>query len=90
MALGGVVAVAEQFGDQGRRRSRNEVLQGGVSRPKTSPEKMSYDPPAPLSGRQVLKSRGQQQYSMTGAGGRADGRQYLPDSSDENGGLVNG
>jgi hypothetical protein len=34
VALGGVVAVAEQFGDKGRWRRHDEALQGGISRAK--------------------------------------------------------
>src|SRR5271156_3832352 len=34
VALDGVVAVAEQFGDKGRRRRHDEALQGGISRAK--------------------------------------------------------
>jgi hypothetical protein len=32
VARDGVVAVAEQFGDKGRRRRHDEALQGGISR----------------------------------------------------------
>jgi hypothetical protein len=34
VALDGVVAVAEQFGDKGRWRRHDEALQGGISRAK--------------------------------------------------------